>query len=142
MNLEELLSIIGSFTILLVPALVGSLFGAYLTYRFAIKQYLLQRRYSEKIDLYRPLFDFIISLIDADQDTDWSQLENQANKVLNQLLLFAPDRIINDFLSIMTKVRKGASVRPLINYLLEIRNDLIPETKITPEDIIRIEFRR
>jgi len=125
-----------------VSLMIGSAFlGSYLTYIFAIRQSMKDRIVTERVKLYKPLVDLMNSLTETHDPDEWKELSKKANQIYNELLLFAPDTIVDSFLNVMKNIRKGASAAPIVDFILALRKEILGKTQITSQSVSSIEIR-
>ena len=138
----EVARVIVDFVLMLGSGIVGS----YVTYVYAIKRTLQERLLTERVALYEPLVHALLSLADmspADvRDAEKiKELENKLNRLSRELLLYAPDHLYKAFMKTMATVKKGAKVKPVIEFIVALRKELIGKTDITSEDVVEIRLR-
>ena len=124
--------------------LTSALVSAYLTYTFGIKGAMKQRIATEQIKLYMRAITYVQDLPDRSKDhteENLAKLASEFQSIYNELLLVAPDNVINAFIDAIGQVKKGASVQPLTELVIILRKEVIPTTKIQGSDIVSVEFR-
>ena len=124
----------------IIMLFLSSVVGSYFTYTLAIKQSAKSKVMLERLSLYKPLFDFMSDLAESHTNDEWKQLENEANKMYKNLVLYAPDYILNLYLETMKKMKKGTSAKPVFEFMIALRKEIISNTSLKADDIISIEF--
>lgn len=125
----------------LVLMIGSAILGSYLTYIFSIRQSLKERILAERVKLYKPLLDFLDYFTEPHGPEEWEKLESKVNQLYKELLLFAPDHVINAFLDVMKKVKKGTKAGPLVEFMIILRKEIIGKTNVTPDSVVSIELR-
>jgi len=118
---------------ILLVVLSGSL-GAYLAYVFEIKKTLQERIFTQRVSLYRPLVHCLESIIDlSNEDPNFqeklTQLEINVNKLIRELLLYAPDSVHRKFIETMSTVKRGAKPTVKIEFIIALRKELMGKNK-------------
>ena len=122
----------------------SSLLSAFLTYVIGIKRAMKERITSEQMKLYARAIAYMQDLPDRLKDhseENFTELASEFHSFYNELLLFAPDNILNALVNAMKQVRKGATAQPLFEFIILLRKELMPSTKLQSTDIISAEFR-
>ena len=141
----EMASLLLDFSLKFVLMLGSGILGAYLTYVYAIRKTLQERMLTERVALYRPLVHSLFSLIDlspeeASDPEKIKTLEAELERLRRDLLLYAPSEIYRAFLKAMSTVKKGATARGVVEFMLSLREELVGETDITLEEVMEIKL--
>ncbi len=133
--------------------------AAGLAYYFGIKKLLKERELSREESrlsrqenaLYRkiPFYEQLIEDLDvvsevfarqSGQTEPSSQEIEELMKRLNRhklkLLQFAPDHVYREYMKVLGGMRKGQPIKPLYEFLLTLRRELIPKTTLTIDELL------
>lgn len=125
----------------LMMILVSAFLASYLTYVFAIKRVLRETLLTERVALYRPLIHALSSIIENPSPERLKEIKKELNRISHELLLYAPDNIYRSFERAMKSVKKDESAKPLIEFMITLRKELLNETQITSKDPFEIELK-
>lgn len=135
--IPEIASIVANLIMMLASAFLAS----YLTYVLAIKRTVQERLLAERVALYRPLIHSLSSLMGETSPEKIRALQSTINPLGRELLLYAPDNIYRAFIKAIGAVRRGASVKPMVEFMVTLRKELMPQTRITSDDVFDIELK-
>lgn len=129
--------------------------GAFLAYFFGIKKLLKERELSRqenklarqenelfrKIELYRQLIKDLVILPDIGnyEQEKKEELKNRLNNHAWELLQFAPDHIYREYMQMLSKIKKGEPAMPVYEFMITLRKELIPETKLKADELGELE---
>jgi len=125
--------------------------GAILAYFFGIKKLLKERELSRqenklarqenelfrKIELYRRLIQDLVILPDIGnyEEGKKEELKNKLNGHAWELLQFAPDHIYKEYIQMLSNIKKGKPAKPVYEFMITLRKELIPETKLKVDEL-------
>ena len=123
--------------------LIGLVFATFLVYLLGSYQEFKQKILSKRIALYRPvahcLSDILyLDLKDPEYKAKQIQLALELNKLNDESLLFAPDKVYRE----LQKVLEDGKVKgnDVVNFMLVLRKELIGKTTIKPEEVHHFEL--
>lgn len=126
-----------SYGLYFLLSLVSGFTGAYVTHRLSIIRAKKELTFSEKFKVYQKVMELLEQIISgAKKGMTVDQLNKEIRDAKSALLLFAPDKIIKKYNIALEESVKTKKAKPLVDFFIEIRKDMIHDTKLTREDIV------
>jgi hypothetical protein len=140
---EEIIVKLFDLAIVIVAALLAYFFGI----RKLLKERELSRQESiisrqqnelfRKIELYKQL---IKDLMDASQlnnskEKQKEEFVEKLNRHSMGLLQFAPDHVYREYMKLIANWRKGEPITNVLEFMLTLRKELIPDTTIKADEM-------
>jgi hypothetical protein len=132
----------------LTSVLGAVLVSAILAYFFGVKKLLKEKELSrqenalyKKIDLYSELVQDLIILPELG-NRDKAFKEKYARKLNKHglaLLQFAPDNVFREYMKVLSNIRKGKPMTDVLEFMITLRKELIPDTTLRAEEHLTIE---
>jgi hypothetical protein len=132
----------------LMSVLGAVLVSAILAYFFGVKKLLKEKELSrqenalyEKIELYSELVQDLIILPELG-NRDKAFKEKYARKLNKHglaLLQFAPDNVFREYMKVLRNIRKGKPMTDVLEFMITLRKELIPDTTLRAEEHLTIE---
>ena len=147
--------IISEEIILKLLDLVIVVIAAGLAYFFGVKKLLKERELSRqentlsrqeselyrKIDLYKQLIQDLAVV--PELGNKGKEVKDKYTERLNrhglELLQFAPDNVYREYMKVLSNMHKGAPITDLLEFMITLRKELIPNTTLKVDEIGEIE---
>lgn len=126
-----------------VIGVIAVIISAFLAYLFSSHQETKQKILSERIALFRPVAHCLSDILYLDnKDPEYKakqrHLALELNRLNNESLLFAPDKVYRELQEVLKKDNvKGEDV---VNFLLVLRKELIGKTTIIKDEVHHFEL--
>jgi hypothetical protein len=137
---EEILAILGLVGI-------GGIITTSLAYIYDKRKLLKERElarqentFFKKIELYKELIkdlELIPKVGESNEEFKKEWVEKM-NRHGYELLIFAPDHVYREYMKIL-HFKKGESMKDVLEFMITLRKELIPETTLKPDDMWTLE---
>jgi hypothetical protein len=147
---EEIILKLVDLSTILIGAFVAALFAYFFGIKNLIKSQALTREENRisrqenelfrKIELYKKLIEdinYIVKLKNPSEKEKTIVIDKMNSHGL-ALLQFAPDYVYKEFTNLVRNWHKGGSLEDVVRFMIVLRKELIPDTKLTFEDVIAI----